>query len=219
MANPETNSATSATTDALTEEQLALRAQAGCAASFEQLVRRLQAPLVQFLLRRTRCRADAEDLAQETLVRAHRALARYQPLWRFRTWLFTIAHRLSLNLRRKQAREETMLRPDEIRSAIPDVADSLALEENRRSIWQTVAAVLDEEQVSVLWLYYVEEMSTADLGRILGRTRGAIKTILFRARKKLMPSLRELVDDGEAAAYAAGSEIADSSSAWKVSHV
>jgi DNA-directed RNA polymerase specialized sigma24 family protein len=78
---------------------------------------------------------------------------------------------------------------------------------------------LDEEQVSVLWLYYVEEMSTADLGRILGRTRGAIKTILFRARKKLMPSLRELVDDGEAAAYAAEAEIADSSSAWKVSHV
>ncbi len=219
MANPETNSATSATTDALTEEQLALKAQAGCAASFEQLVRRLQVPLVQFLLRRTRCRADAEDLAQETLVRAHRALARYQPLWRFRTWLFTIAHRLSLNLRRKQAREETMLRPEEIRSGVADVADSLGLEENRRSIWQTVATVLDEEQVSVLWLYYVEEMSTADLGRVLGRTRGAIKTILFRARKKLMPSLRELVDDSGVAVYTAGSDVAGSRAEWKVSNV
>ena len=182
MANPEANSATSAT-EVPTEEQLALRAQAGCAASFEQLVRRLQVPLVQFLSARTRCRADAEDLAQETLVRAHRALARYQPLWRFRTWLFAIAHRLSLNLRRKQSREETMMRPEEIRSGVADVADSLGLEENRRSIWQTVANVLDEEQVSVLWLYYVEEMSTADLGRVLGRTRGAIKTILFRAKE------------------------------------
>jgi RNA polymerase sigma-70 factor (ECF subfamily) len=131
-------------------------------------------------------------------------------LWRFRTWLFTIAHRLSLNLRRKQAREESMMRPDDIRSTTPDVADSLGIEENRRTIWQTVASVLDEEQVSVLWLYYVEEMSTADLGRILGRTRGAIKTILFRARKKLMPSLRELVDDGESAVYAASPEVAGS---------
>jgi RNA polymerase sigma-70 factor, ECF subfamily len=218
VAKQEPMIATSAT-EILTEEELALRAQSGCAASFEQLVRRLQVPLVQFLMRRTRCRADAEDLAQETLVRAHRALARYQPLWRFRTWLFTIAHRLSLNLRRKQAREESMMRPDEVRSAMPDVADSLGIEENRRTIWQTVATVLDEEQVSVLWLYYVEEMSTADLGRVLGRTRGAIKTILFRARKKLMPSLRELVDDGDAAICAAGPESSEPAAMWKVSNV
>jgi RNA polymerase sigma-70 factor, ECF subfamily len=191
-----------ASPETCTEEQLAVRAQTGCAASFEQLVRRCQAPLVQFLLRRTRCRADAEDLAQETFVRAHRALQRYQPLWRFRTWLFTIGHRLSLNLRRRQVREEPMLRPEDVRSPASEVGDSLVAEESRRAVWQVVGELLDEEQVTILWLYYVEELSTTELGRVLGRSRGAVKTILFRARKKLMPALRGFVDGGGQAACA-----------------
>src|SRR5271154_736125 len=92
--------------DSSGDGELARRAQAGCAASFEQLVRRFQVPLVQFLAGRTRCRADAEDLTQETLVRAYRSLQRYSSEWPFRTWLFTIAHRLSINLARRRRNHE-----------------------------------------------------------------------------------------------------------------
>lgn len=211
-------SLSSASLSSASEEQLAVRAQTGCAESFEQLVRRCQAPLVQFLVRRTRCRADAEDLAQETFVRAHRALERYQPMWRFRTWLFTIAHRLSLNLRRRQVREEPMIRPDDVRSNEPEVSDSLVAQESRRAVWQVVGELLDEEQVTLLWLYYVEQMSTAELGRVLGRSRGAVKTILFRARKKLLPGLRALVD-GNGAAACAAPPVTVAAATWKVSSV
>ncbi len=214
----ETGIQDAASLSSASEEQLAVRAQRGCAASFEQLVRRCQAPLVQFLVRRTRCRADAEDLAQETFVRAHRALERYQPLWRFRTWLFTIAHRLSLNLRRRQVREEPMIRPDEVRSSEPEVSDSLVAEESRRAVWKVVGELLDEEQVTLLWLYYVEQLSTAELGRVLGRSRGAVKTILFRARKKLLPGLRALVD-GNGAAACAAPPVTIAEATWKVSSV
>jgi RNA polymerase sigma-70 factor (ECF subfamily) len=174
---------------------------------------------VQFLVRRTRCRADAEDLAQETFVRAHRALERYQPLWRFRTWLFTIAHRLSLNLRRRQVREEPLLQPDNVRSSDVDVSDSLVAAESRRGVWQVVSELLDDEQFVLLWLYYVEQMSTAELGRVLGRSRGAVKTILFRARKKLLPGLRAFVDEGGSTASEAAPPATIAEATWKVSSV
>ncbi len=192
--------------DPLSEEQLAVLAQAGCAASFERLVRRVQVPLVQFLGSRTRCRADAEDLAQESLVCAYRALGRYQPRFRFRTWLFTIAHRLSLNHRRGEHHAESIARPETICSPIEDAADRISADEWRRSVWRLAAELLDEEQTAGLWLHYVEELSTEEIGGILGRSRAAVKTMLFRARKKLMPGLRALITNGESADRPMGAE-------------
>ena len=187
----------SAVVDPLSEEQLAVLAQGGCEASFEQLVRRVQVPLVQFLISRTRCRADAEDLAQESLVRAYRALGRYQPRCRFRTWLFTIAHRLSLNHRRSEhqgteRRSEAIFEPDLVHSTVADAAEMAMADEWRKNVWRLAAELLEADQTASLWLHYVEELSTEEIGRILGRSRAAVKTMLFRARKKLMPSLRAL---------------------------
>ncbi len=172
--------------------------------SLDQLVRRVQVPLVQFLTYRTRCRADAEDLAQETWVRAYRALPRYEPRYRFRTWLLTIAHRLSLNHRRREGREESLARPDEIARPATEPVDSLIAEERRRSIWSVASKVLDCDQVTVLWLHYVEELSTADVANLTGRSRGAVKTMLFRARQELLPHLCELAESSRHGPRAVG---------------
>jgi RNA polymerase sigma-70 factor (ECF subfamily) len=182
--------------DPPSDEQLALLAQAGSAASFEQLVRRLQVPLVHFLLRRTGCLADAEDLAQDAFVRAHRSLASYSPKWRFRTWLFTIAHRLAINLshrRRRTGQASSAL--DALASSAAEACDLVAADESRQSLWNTATAVLATDEVSALWLHYVEELSTAEVAQVLGRSRVAVKTMLFRARKRLEPHLRPLFDD------------------------
>jgi RNA polymerase sigma-70 factor (ECF subfamily) len=186
-----------AVVEPLSEEQLAVLAQAGCSSSLDELVRRVQVPLVQFLMGRTRCRADADDLAQESLVRAYRALGSYQPRCRFRTWLFTIAHRLSLNHRRDGQRSESIAAPEAICSPNEDTLDMLAADEWRRSVWRLAAELLDAEQTAGLWLHYVEELSTEEVGRVLGRSRGAVKTMLFRARRKLMPGLRTLLAKGD----------------------
>jgi len=179
----------------LSEEQLAVEAQTGSMASFERLVGRVQVPLVHFRIRRTRCPADAEDLAQDALVRAYRSLARYSPKWRFRTWLFTIAHRLSINLAQRSRRErQDSSALEAIASKGPEPSDRLAAEEVRRSLWDTAARWLEEDEVSALWLHYVEELSTADVAHVLGRSRMAVKTMLFRARKRLLPHVRAFVE-------------------------
>lgn len=181
--------------ESASDEQLAIEAQAGSMASFERLVVRLQVALVHFLMRRTRCHADAEDLAQEAFVRAYRSLARYSPQWRFRTWLFTIAHRLSINFAGRARRERQV--PEALDAAMsggPGPIDRLAAEERRRTLWEIAACQLDEEAVAALWLHYVEEFSTAEIAEVLGRSRMAVKTIMFRARKRLLPHARSFAD-------------------------
>jgi RNA polymerase sigma-70 factor, ECF subfamily len=176
------------------DEQLAVHAQDGSAAAFEQLVRRLQVPLVQFLVRRTRCLADAEDVAQDAFVRAHRSLASYSSQWRFRTWLFTIAHRLAINCSRRRRPGQSTSELDESAAPTAEACDLIAADEARRSLWDTASALLADDEVSALWLHYVEELSTAEVGRVLGRSRMAVKTMLFRARQRLEPHLRAFVE-------------------------
>jgi RNA polymerase sigma-70 factor (ECF subfamily) len=72
--------------------------------------------------------------------------------------------------------------------------DAVAAEEDRRRLWEQAAEVLTETQLSALWLYYVEQTPIKDIARVLGRSRVAVKTVLFRARKKLLPLLDETED-------------------------
>ena len=75
------------TAKAPSDEELARCAQEGCTASFEELVRRFQVPLLHFL-RRWTTTEEAEDLVQDTFLRAYRNLHRYRPTARLATWLF-----------------------------------------------------------------------------------------------------------------------------------
>ncbi len=178
----------------LSDEELARRAQLGCMASFEELVRRLQTPLVHFL--RQMARADeADDLAQDTFFRAYRNLDRYNGSSRFSTWLFTIGRRLCLNAnRRPQPGGDTQL-PDSIESHEPAPPQIAAERERRTRLWEVAARRLTEPEYSAVWLHYVEGMATAEIGRVVGRSRMAVKGMLFRSRKKLIHALGELVSD------------------------
>jgi RNA polymerase sigma-70 factor (ECF subfamily) len=174
------------------DQQLAQEAQQGSVAGFEELVRRYQVPLLHFLRNRTGSTADAEDLVQDTWVRAYENLHRYRSSYRFSTWLFTIAHRISLNERRKR-------RPASGSDQVESVSDgraepeAAAIEKEQRGrLWNLAATTLSQPQITALWLYYVEEMPVAEIAKVLKRSRVATKTMLFRARRKLKPLLGEM---------------------------
>jgi len=177
--------------EALTsDEDLACRARQGCAASFEQLLRRFQTPVLHFLRRRG-FSADAEDLTQETFLRAYQNLHRYNRRWAFSTWLFTIARRTSLNHRRRLRPTADARAVEAALSAAPAPLENLVAEETRRRLWDRVAGVLSEEQTTALWLYYVEDMPAREIARVLERSWASVKVMLFRARKRLLPLLGE----------------------------
>ena len=180
----------------LTDEQLAYRVQKGCRASFELLVRRYQVPLLRFIRERVHSEADAEDIVQDAFVRAYQRIDRYRDAWRFSTWLFTIAHRLAIShLRARRPRnlasgEEIAIAPDRRADSKPD-RKITELESSRR-FWDIAAASLSDEQMAAVWLFYVEGLSAPEVAKVLGRSWVSVKTMLFRARRKLEPSLAEL---------------------------
>ena len=181
-------------TTAPSDEQLACQAQEGCADSFDQLMRRFQTPVLQFLRRRG-ASSDAEDLLQETFVRAYTNLHRYRRKWRFATWLFTIARRVSINHGRRVRPVADCEALRSVESGAPGPLEAMVAEEDCRSLWSMAATALSQEEMTAVWLYYVEEMPTREIAAVLERSRVSVKTMLFRSRRKLKPLLQDFWAD------------------------
>jgi len=172
----------------LTDEQLAEQAQMGCLASFAELVRRYQVPVLHFLQRKCRSSTDAEDLTQETFLRIFRKLSHYRVGAPFRPWVFTIAYRVALNGMR--GHRYSTVGENEKSSRITQVDSLLEDAEENHRLWDAVQAELSPIQFTAVWLFYVEELSIRQIAAVIGKSESAVKTILCRARKVLVHRLR-----------------------------
>ena len=119
-------------------------------------------------------------------MRAWQRLDRYDPRWRFSTWLYTIASRLATSRARKvggrRDRGEDGLGA---LSACNDPDARLHAEELSAGLWATAHEVLSEEQRAALWLRYVDDLTADEIGEALGRPAVTVRVILFRARERL----------------------------------
>ncbi len=172
------------------------RAREGCAASVAALAARHQAAVVDYasrlLARRRGCRADAEDVAQESLVRALGRLERHDPGLSFSGWLFTIARRTCLNHLRAARRRSAREAAHGVRLATAPHEEPWAVAATREEtarLWAVAARDLPERQFSALWLRTVEDLPVADIARVLGRPPATVKVLLFRARQRLAATL------------------------------
>jgi RNA polymerase sigma-70 factor (ECF subfamily) len=168
-------------------EELAWRSREGCQASFAQLVERYAPRLLCFLRRRTGNIHDAEDLVQDTFVRAFENIHRYRKTWRFSTWIFTIAARLAVSHHRKT---QTARGISGIGSNAASPSTILSQREERRSLWSQ-AMELSENQFQVLWLKYAEDMSIKDIARVMDKTQISVKVLLYRARAGLAQRIQD----------------------------
>lgn len=149
-------------------------------AAFGTLVGHHHPRVFAFLLALTRHRQDAEDLTQDTFLRAWDKIRRYDPEQPMLPWLFTIARRLSIAaLRRKRAIPDEALEP--VDQASPDRALWL---------WEVAKSTLTPDSYSALWLHYREDLPLREIARIMGKREGAIKVTLHRARKSLAETVR-----------------------------
>lgn len=169
---------------ALTPEQLAARAQKGSLDAYARLVELFEERLFNFLLRRVGSRTDAEDLTQESFLRAWRRIRSYRPRWRFSTWLYTIATRLAISHARAAVRH-TRLGDEDSAPAAPTPAPAA----DPGVIWKLVDEVLTAEQRTAVWLRYVEDLAIAEIGAVMGKSQVAVRVMLFRARAALEAAL------------------------------
>ena len=175
------------------------RIAAGDASAFGEIVRQYQRPVFGFLGRMGLTQAQAEDVAQETFLRAWRNLGAFDAERAgFSTWLFTIARNAALNERaRVSTRRETAAQDHAIETAVcerPGPAD--VLQASRRATWlQSAMLRLQPADRTLLALAYTRELPLDAIARIEGCTEGAIKTRLHRARQKLERLLMENPDE------------------------
>lgn len=174
--------------EALSAEDLARRSQGGCRDSFAELVERFGVRLLRFLRRQTNNLQDAEDLVQDTFVRAYANIGTYRCTYKFSTWLFTIARHLACSRLRRQRRRVPFF---EAKATVPEPREELARRQMRQSLWDA-AATLTLNQHQTLWLKYAEDMSIKEIAKVMGKSQVSVKVTLCRARMRLAQRLQNM---------------------------
>jgi RNA polymerase sigma-70 factor (ECF subfamily) len=171
-------------------------AQAGDRSAFAQLVDRYWDRLYRWLYHLTRDRHAAEDLTQETFLRALAAVKSFRAGSNFRAWVFRIGHNNFVNQKRAERRTKHQL-PDD--AAGPDFASAECSAENREVLEVVTKAVseLPPDFRSALLLRVYEGMSFREVAEALGTTEETARWRVFKARQKLMKVLSpELLPPG-----------------------
>ena len=172
---------------------LMLRVREGDAPSFELLLHRHRAGVVNHLYRVVQSRAIAEELAQDVFVRVYRSRERYQPDAKFTTWLFRITTNVALNWRRDTRRETGHLRLDdatrglpklELRDRAPAVDELMIRRVRAREIRQAIDT-LPGKQLAAVLMHKYEGMDYNEIAEVLNCSIPALKSILFRAYQTL----------------------------------
>jgi len=162
-------------------------------------------------MRLTRNRADAEDLVQETFLKAIRAQRQFQPGTNMKAWLFTILHNTFLNTRRQAGRAPTTVDSEMVERAAADVAASVETPEQllmRASLDADLQEALDlmpDAFRQAVWLRDVEEFSYAEIAKMLKVPIGTVMSRISRGRRLLHAHLTSKGDRSVGAALPEGS--------------
>ena len=186
--------------------RLMLAFQKGDDLAFQELVERNHARVIGLIHRFITDASDAEDLAQEVFLRVYRARQSYQPAAKFSTWLFRIAANISLNALRSRSNRRDNVSLDQVAESqdgpreIPDPSSPapdhhLREAELSEKVREAIRALPEKQQVAVILNKY-EDMSYADIGRALGCSPTAVKSLLARARDNLKGHLSHYFQTG-----------------------
>jgi RNA polymerase sigma-70 factor, ECF subfamily len=169
------------------EADLILAAQAGDRPAFAALIERYWDRLYRWLCRLTRDGTAAEDLTQETFLKAFAAVNRFQAGSNFRAWLFRIAHNNFVNQRRAVRHNRQPLVPEVAEDPRGPVGEALSREALR--LIADAVAKLPSDFRGALTLRVDEGMSFRDIAAVLGITEETARWRVFKARQKLMAVL------------------------------
>lgn len=175
------------------ERQLIQQVRDGNARAFTPLVERHMRQVYNVAFSIVRDHDEANDVAQETFIRAYRAINSFRGDSEFRTWIYRIAMNLSLNVQRRRKHRDRDVRID-TNAVISEVAaDGHGV--GSEALITSALDELSELQRKVVVLRHVDGLSTKDVSVILQCTEGTVKTHLHRGLKKLKVLLAFLKED------------------------
>ncbi len=188
-----------------TDAELIREAQANDHSAFETLVRRYAERAFRAAYRVVRDQQAAEEVLQEALIKAYRALPRFEARSSFYTWLYRITVNLALDRRRRGKREPTLEWDDAIAHQVDPraqvaVAHDPEIDLRRQEVRALVAEgiqTLPDAQREVLLLREVDGLSYEEIAESMGISKGTVMSRLHYARKKMIVFLAQRGVDPE----------------------
>jgi len=192
-------------TPTTTDQDVVLAARRGSDAAYRELVRRYERPIFSLIFRMVRDRELAEDLTQETFIKALNALASYRPEFKFSSWIFKIANNAAIDqLRRREV--DTLSLDGSPTAETPDAVEATALqvgskgespldEMEAREIGTAIEIAVGKlrpEYRACILLRHVEGLAYEEISEQLNLPLGTVKTYIHRARNELRVYLGHL---------------------------
>jgi RNA polymerase sigma-70 factor, ECF subfamily len=189
----------------LSDQEVVLIARAGRDAAYRELIRRYERPVFALLFRMVRDRELAEDLAQETFIKALNAIESYRPEFKFSSWIFKIANNAAIDHLRRRELDTLSLdgsphaeTPEQMQATALQIGarqesplDAVEAKELGGAIEQAIAQLRPEYRSCIL-LRHVEGRAYEEIAEILGLPLGTVKTYIHRARNELRQALAHL---------------------------
>ena len=178
------------------DDELVRRARKGDREAYGELVGRYQRPLMAKALRYTRHIEDADDLVQETFLRAWDKLGSFRDETRFGGWLFRILGNLAADRGRRSGREVSG--GDELAAAQPSELkgpdEQLLQQEVVARVQEALKTIPEGRKQEVFLMRFVEGLPIHEIADKLGVHSGTVKVHLFRLTRDLRQRYRELED-------------------------
>jgi RNA polymerase sigma-70 factor, ECF subfamily len=190
---------------AATDQEVVAIARRRDEAASRELVRRYERPIFSLIFRMVRNRELAEDLAQETFIKALNALESYRPEYKFSSWLFKIANNAAIDHLRKRELDTLSLEGSP-HADTPQLVEATALQIGEKvesaleavehkelggEIERAIAKLRPEYRTCIL-LRHVEGRAYEEIAEILNLPLGTVKTYIHRARNELRIALAHL---------------------------
>lgn len=163
---------------------------------FEYLVATYQKLAYTLAIKICGNKEDAEEVVQDSFMKAFRGLADFRSAAKFSTWLYKIVYHTALTKKNNKRMESTELTEDsEMESYLLDEKNEISglVQSDKKRYVDLALSRLGEEERSVITLHYLGEKSISEIAEILNIGKSAVKMRLVRGRKKLEQSLRSLL--------------------------
>ena len=161
----------------------------GDANAFAFLVDEYKDLVFSLAFKMTKNREQAEEVSQDTFIKAYKKLDHFKGDSKFSTWLYRIAYHTSLDAIKKNKKEGYIFEINEINNhQIQDVETILQgiARKERAAMMNDCLMQLPTEERSVLWMFYYDELSLKEIIKVTNWSEANLKVRLHRARKKLL---------------------------------
>ncbi|SDZ28975.1 RNA polymerase, sigma subunit, ECF family [Flavobacterium aquidurense] len=175
--------------------------------AFAVLVDRYKDMIFTLALKMVKNREEAEEVAQDTFIKIYSSLNKFKGDSKFSTWIYKIAYNTCLDRLKKNKKEDNNISIDEFSAHLiktMDTALSALEDKERKQTIQNCLNLLPSDENFLLTLFYFEDQSLEEIGKIMNINANNVKVKLFRSRQKLAVILKKQLEPEIVESYERG---------------